>query len=221
MFKPFHQGRRKACPYISHPLPSFTIHYFYRKTIRLKNTFSVLSIAALLLTACATQEPAADKSEAVLTDTAVAAKPGPLNATMTTYYTLKDAFVKGDATAADMNATALRLNIDSLSAQKLQADSSLTDTITNYRKEMLGSIDSLVKGREMEGKRRQFSVLSDHLYHLAKALPYQGETIYQVHCPMAFKTGANWLNNQPLVNNPYYGSAMLTCGEVVDSVMQQ
>jgi hypothetical protein len=187
----------------------------------LKKLIYATSLITIFLTACATQEPAANKNEAVLPDTTVAAKPGPLNTTMTAYYALKDAFVKGDATNADMAAANLRLMVDSFSVQKLQADSSLADTINMYRKGMMASIDSLVKNREIEGKRRQFGVLSNALYNLSKAIPYQGETIYQVHCPMAFKTGANWLNNQPVVNNPYYGNAMLTCGEVVDSVVQQ
>jgi hypothetical protein len=29
---------------------------------------------------------------------------------------------------------------------------------------------------------------------------------------------ANWLSNEKQVKNPYYGSAMLNCGKVVDTI---
>lgn len=43
--------------------------------------------------------------------------------------------------------------------------------------------------------------------------------VYVVHCPMAFRNqGADWLWNRPVVLNPYFGDAMLTCGTVTDTL---
>jgi Cu(I)/Ag(I) efflux system membrane fusion protein len=40
--------------------------------------------------------------------------------------------------------------------------------------------------------------------------------IFQFHCPMARDNqGADWLQKDSLLANPYYGSAMLKCGELV------
>jgi Cu(I)/Ag(I) efflux system membrane fusion protein len=38
--------------------------------------------------------------------------------------------------------------------------------------------------------------------------------IYEEHCPMAFDNkGANWLQAESKLANPYYGAMMLRCGE--------
>ncbi|MFO7898316.1 MAG: hypothetical protein R6V58_04560, partial [Planctomycetota bacterium] len=43
------------------------------------------------------------------------------------------------------------------------------------------------------------------------------DPVYKLHCPMAFNNrGADWLQPKKAVRNPYYGSKMLTCGEVVE-----
>ena len=41
-----------------------------------------------------------------------------------------------------------------------------------------------------------------------------GETIYYQYCPMARDNkGAYWLSAVEEIKNPYFGDAMLTCGE--------
>lgn len=174
-------------------------------------------VSCCLYVSCATQEQTADIKSAPPADTAPA-KPGPLSGTLNFYYQLKNAFVATDGTAADLTASQLRISIDSLDTKKLMLDTSLNATITSYKKTMVNAVDALIKERDIQQKRRQFGVISDALYSLMQAAPYKGATVYQLHCPMAFDSGANWLNDQPVVNNPYYGSKMLTCGSVVDSL---
>ena len=39
--------------------------------------------------------------------------------------------------------------------------------------------------------------------------------VYVVHCPMAFESkGADWLSEAPIIENPYFGSDMFSCGSV-------
>jgi Cu(I)/Ag(I) efflux system membrane fusion protein len=39
--------------------------------------------------------------------------------------------------------------------------------------------------------------------------------VYVQHCPMADNNkGADWLSLEKEIRNPYFGSSMLTCGEV-------
>lgn len=171
------------------------------------------------LISCATQEQqATNKAVTAGAVPSNPAKPGPFSGTLSYYYQLKDAFVAADGTSADMTASQLRISIDSLDAKKLKLDTALNGTITGYKKAIMNAVDALIKERDMQQKRRQFQIISDGLYSFMQAAPYKGATVYQLHCPMAFDTGANWLNNVPVVNNPYYGSKMLTCGSVVDSL---
>jgi hypothetical protein len=60
--------------------------------------------------------------------------------------------------------------------------------------------------------------LSKHLSAVMKvsksALP-----IYYQYCPMANKgKGANWLSMENKIKNPYYGTQMLTCGKVLETI---
>ena len=50
----------------------------------------------------------------------------------------------------------------------------------------------------------------------AEGLP---KTIYIQNCPMADdNSGADWLSYSDAIRNPYFGSAMLKCGSVIDSI---
>jgi hypothetical protein len=60
--------------------------------------------------------------------------------------------------------------------------------------------------------------LSENMYALIKVSKTETPTYYQF-CPMANDgKGANWLSKENAVKNPYYGSQMLTCGKVVETI---
>ena len=43
--------------------------------------------------------------------------------------------------------------------------------------------------------------------------------VYVQFCPMANGgEGANWVSKEKAVKNPFYGSQMLTCGKVVETI---
>ena len=71
---------------------------------------------------------------------------------------------------------------------------------------------------ELGPLRKQFTLLSDQLAELLAADPPRGRPIYRMHCPMAFgNRGADWLQRDRKVQNPYYGASMLRCGSVVEA----
>ncbi|MGJ8724610.1 MAG: efflux RND transporter periplasmic adaptor subunit [Roseibacillus sp.] len=44
-------------------------------------------------------------------------------------------------------------------------------------------------------------------------------SLYLVHCPMASDNeGADWLSREPIVENPYLGSSMFSCGDVTETL---
>lgn len=65
-----------------------------------------------------------------------------------------------------------------------------------------------------------FDQLSSALIAAAKADPQRFETPLTVmHCPMVYPDrGANWLQTSEPLKNPYFGPAMLTCGDVVETI---
>jgi hypothetical protein len=70
----------------------------------------------------------------------------------------------------------------------------------------------------IENQRSSFIGLSDLIYKLAKDSETEIELYYQF-CPMANNNkGAYWISKENSVKNPYYGSKMMTCGEVKEKI---
>jgi len=70
----------------------------------------------------------------------------------------------------------------------------------------------------LEEARKAFFSLSNTMISMAKTFK-PDETLFVLHCPMANNNkGADWLSSSKEIRNPYYGEAMLTCGEVKDTI---
>ena len=74
---------------------------------------------------------------------------------------------------------------------------------------------TLENSDDINKQREAFYLLSETLISVVKQFGTGGaQTVLQFHCPMAFKgKGADWLQNQEAVENPYFGEKMLKCGE--------
>ena len=72
----------------------------------------------------------------------------------------------------------------------------------------------------MKRARAEFISLSASLYRAAKQFGTSGEQpVLRFYCSMAAEgKGAYWLQNKTGVENPYYGSAMFSCGEQVETI---
>lgn len=72
---------------------------------------------------------------------------------------------------------------------------------------------------EMEKQREAFILLSEKLHQAIKMYGLMGKTVYYQFCPMANSgVGAYWLSEFKDIRNPYYGEAMLTCGETKETL---
>ena len=84
------------------------------------------------------------------------------------------------------------------------------------------SADAMKKAAALGQIRESFSVFSDSLSAMVKSGRLKpAETLYLVHCPMAFNDkGANWISDVPKVINPYFGDEMLHCGKVKSTLFK-
>ncbi len=69
-------------------------------------------------------------------------------------------------------------------------------------------------------RKPHFDTLSTAMIAAVKADSHAFEgDVYQMHCPMVYgATGADWLQTTDDLQNPYFGSMMLTCGEVMQNL---
>ncbi|WP_341216233.1 efflux RND transporter periplasmic adaptor subunit [uncultured Wocania sp.] len=129
------------------------------------------------------------------------------------YLDIKDALVKDDSKKVADDAKKL-LNKLNLIDMKLLRDNNAHNHWMKLEKELKSSTKSIVEASDIKKQRNHFKHLSSHL---GSAIQLFGvnEKVYNQFCPMADNNkGAYWLSKEEKVSNPYFGDAMLTCGEV-------
>ena len=74
----------------------------------------------------------------------------------------------------------------------------------------------------LEDARKSFESLSESLISVAKMYGTTGNiNIYRFHCPMAFDNkGADWLQGKQDLENPWFGSMMLKCGSLEETISE-
>ncbi len=118
-----------------------------------------------------------------------------------TYFQLKDALVSSNAIAAKARAGEL-----------LEAINDKTAAIPeSTRKSLLKDAAAISQSGDLILQRGRFLALSDTMIAFAKTTELSTDPVYQQYCPMK---KASWLSPDKAIKNPYYGSAMLTCGNI-------
>lgn len=70
----------------------------------------------------------------------------------------------------------------------------------------------------IDEQRRAFAGLSEKMQLLVNGSLSSGE-LYLQYCPMALDNkGASWLSDSKKIKNPYFGSKMLSCGSVQETI---
>ncbi|MBY0244041.1 MAG: DUF3347 domain-containing protein [Sphingobacteriaceae bacterium] len=132
------------------------------------------------------------------------------------YFNLKNSLVKTDAASSTKDAEALLKALNSVEKQNLTAEELLVwNKIATDLKEHATHI---AESKDIVHQRDHFISLSKNIYSLLKVSKSDLPTYYQ-YCPMANDgNGAHWLSKEKAVKNPYYGSRMMTCGRVVETI---
>ena len=139
-----------------------------------------------------------------------------LKAVFDNYFALKDALVKTDGNTASTKATSLLSAINAVKMETLKADE---HTIwMKVLKNIKEDAEHIADTKDAKHQRDHFDTLSKNIYELIKVSKQETPTYYQF-CPMANNgKGANWLSKENVVKNPYYGSMMLSCGKVTETI---
>ena len=150
----------------------------------------ILLSVALFATALVQQSFAQETSKA---------QPSPL---LTSYYNLKDALVSSNATAAAASSAAFVKALNDIDKETVKDES---------RNALLTDANAISLSKDLKLQREKFATLSTNMFALAKTVKLSADPVYQQYCPMK---KASWLSDNKAIKNPYYGSAMLTCGSV-------
>jgi len=95
------------------------------------------------------------------------------------------------------------------SSSRIRHDLQVMDPMAN-----LGA--GIASKKDLDAQRKAFAELAAPMLALVKVAP-RPEPVYYDHCPM-YEGGANWLSQEKQIKNPFYGSQMLTCGSVKQTI---
>jgi copper chaperone CopZ len=132
------------------------------------------------------------------------------------YFSVKDALVKTDAGTSSAKASELLKAIKAVEMTKLSNEE---HTVwMKVMKDLTANAEKIAVAKDVTKQREIFALLANNMYELAK-VSKQEAPVYYLHCPMYNNgKGANWLSKEEAVKNPYYGSKMLTCGSVQETI---
>ncbi len=136
-----------------------------------------------------------------------------MKAVFSNYIALKDALVKDDSKNVVGSSKGLLDKLFKVD-MKLLTEKDAHKQWMSLEKELKKSATSISKTSNIKEQRNHFKNLSTHLINAVQLFGVN-EKVYVEFCPMADNNeGAYWLSKQEKVINPYFGDAMLTCGEV-------
>jgi len=151
----------------------------------------------------------ADKEKAVTVQTTK-----PLDQVYSAYFSLKDALVKDNAATAQGKELLNALN--NVKMESLPADQHAV--FMKYLSELKTDAGHIAESKDIEHQREHFGNLSQNLYEVMKKIK-PAYTVYVDHCPMFNDgKGANWISKEATIKNPFYGSKMMTCGKVTETI---
>ena len=132
------------------------------------------------------------------------------------YIILKDALIKGDSKTSIQASSMMLKNLAEVDMKLLKGDAHnswmqlSTDLKTHTR--------SLNSTTDIKTQRNHFKPLSSSLIMAVEKFGVNMQ-VYSQFCPMADNnTGGYWLSLEDKVLNPYFGDAMLNCGEVTKTI---
>ncbi len=133
------------------------------------------------------------------------------------YLKFKDALVNDDFSSATKLVTQLNKQIKEIN--RSQFEDVTAKTWESFKKELVKDTKAMTAAKDIQEIRNNFDELSETIIGMVNTFQLANKEIYVLHCPMANNNkGAFWLSESSEVKNPYYGSAMLTCGEVRDTI---
>lgn len=141
---------------------------------------------------------------------------GSLNVVFDRYFVLKEGLVQshGQITSNIANEFATALGA-------VKMDDLAMDVHMVWMKEMktlMAAAKNMAATTDVNKQRVDFIPVSKSVYELIKVAKYE-TPVYLQFCPMANDgVGANWLSKEQAIKNPYYGSQMMTCGKLIETI---
>ncbi len=159
-------------------------------------------------------EPASASPDTLTAQRPANPKSDQFNALFAAYFALKDALVASDAKTAAARASELSAAVKAIQMERMGPE--LHGAWMQVMEPLANISAGIASKADIETQRKAFAELSAPMLALVKVAP-RPEPVYYDHCPM-YEGGADWLSQEKGIKNPFYGSMMLTCGSVKETI---
>jgi Cu(I)/Ag(I) efflux system membrane fusion protein len=132
---------------------------------------------------------------------------------LTAYFKMKQALSKDDFENAKKVGVVLNSVLEGINMSLFKGSSH--NVWMGYSSALKSNVQHIAHMSSIDELRLKFINISQDIIGIAESFEPMSEPLYIQHCPMANSNkGADWLSQNSDIVNPYFGSAMLTCGEV-------
>lgn len=129
------------------------------------------------------------------------------------YLDMKNAFVKTDAKKVASEAKDVIASLKSVDMGLLKGDAHML--WMEHLETLNSTIGAISKSEDIEKQRQYFVKFNNVFYKSVTMFGLQNVTAYYQYCPMANDDkGAYWMSDVEEIRNPYFGDAMMSCGEI-------
>ncbi|MBT8385202.1 MAG: efflux RND transporter periplasmic adaptor subunit, partial [Bacteroidia bacterium] len=129
------------------------------------------------------------------------------------YFAMKDALTNDDLKAAQKYGSNMLKTLENIDMNLFKGESH--NFWMNQNNDIKKALEHIEHFNKIEEVRNAFQALSKLMIGLSNTFKPLGKDIFVQYCPMADNNkGANWLSLSKEIENPYFGKAMHSCGEV-------
>jgi Cu(I)/Ag(I) efflux system membrane fusion protein len=133
------------------------------------------------------------------------------------YILMKDAFVASNAKDAGKQARKVKSDLKDVDMGLLKGDAHML--WMKHLEKLNAKIDQIASSTDIAEQRVSFAEFNNTFYTSIKSFGLHHGTVYYQYCPMANgDEGAYWLSTFKEIKNPYFGEAMLSCGETRETL---
>lgn len=133
------------------------------------------------------------------------------------YISVKNNLSKDKGDSVEAAAKVLFAAINKMPVDRLTSEQ---HTIwVKYSGKLSADAGHIKETSNIDHQREYFISLSKNMYAVITGFKANSLTLYYQYCPMANNgKGAYWLSESSIINNPYLGGKMPTCGSTKDTI---
>ncbi|QEM06134.1 DUF3347 domain-containing protein [Mucilaginibacter rubeus] len=141
------------------------------------------------------------------------AKPSALGSLLSSYYDVKNDLIKSNSTDAATHAADFLKAVNAVDMKSLPAAD--MNAFMSFQDKLAFDAKHISESKDIAHQREHFANFSSNFFKLAKAVKLTDQAVYYDYCPMK---KSYWLSADASIKNPYFGSQMLTCGKVTETL---